>query len=341
MKALSHSIAYQVLLLQASDEGRGSILFGESVERARDEALPFLVGEDFPSIYLEHPLVGDPFLDVTVLLGRVGQSERIASPAAGRHAALFDWFAESCNQLDDVSFGFELDTKEDELPVAAVHFQPRTHLELVRPFCECVGEPERADLYLDLANRMPEGWPLSFFGLFRGRPDSPLRVCGYLADAEKVACAQDPGHLASVFESIGFRDYDGTMLAQVSALMAVVPGPVDFQFDVYPDGKLGSVFAIDAQFDIEQPEAVRATFETGPGADVMELLQGWGAADSRWRLAIESAFARAIPVKLDDGEMGRFAFTLMPTWAKARWKGAALQPAKLYHHASASLLDCR
>ena len=67
MKALSHSDAYQVLLLQVADEGRGPALFGESVECARDAVLPFLVGEKFPDIYLEHPLMGDPFLDVTVL----------------------------------------------------------------------------------------------------------------------------------------------------------------------------------------------------------------------------------------------------------------------------------
>lgn len=339
MKVLSHSVAYQVLVLQAADEGRGPVLFGESVARALDAPLPFLVSEEFPSIYLEHPLIGEPFLDVTVLYGKAARGTRIASPAAGDHAAVFDWFAEMCERYEDISFGFELDIKEEPLPAAAIHFQPRKQVELVRPFCENVGEPARADLYLDLAGRMPEGWPLSFFGLFRGRPGAPLRVCGYLAHAEQEACGRDPSRLATAFESIGFHAYDDAMLDQVAALMAAAPGSVDFQFDVYPDGELGSVFAIDAQFGIEQPEAVRATFETGPGADVMGLLQGWGAADGRWKLAIESAFARALPVELDDGRTGRYALTLMPQWVKARWKDATLQPAKLYHHAYALMLS--
>ena len=47
--------AYQVLLLQAADEGRGPALFGESLGRAREAVLPFLVGEHFPIVYLEHP----------------------------------------------------------------------------------------------------------------------------------------------------------------------------------------------------------------------------------------------------------------------------------------------
>ena len=338
MKTLTHADAFQVLLLQAADEGRGPVLFGESQARAREAVLPFLVGEEFPDAYLEHPLRGDPFLDVTVLLSQLTTGTRIASPAAGEHGAMIDWFAETCRDHDGVSFGFELDTKEEVLPVAAVHFQPRARTELVKPFCEAVGEPQRANLYLDLAERMPEGWPLSFFGMFRGRAASPLRVCGYLDSAEKDACAQDASQLAAAFNAIGFSAFDDAMLSQISKLMSAAPGSIDFQFDIYPDGSLGDTFAIDVQFGIEQPEAVHANFESGPGSRVMGLLEGWGAADDRWKLAIRSAFARAIPVELDDGTLGRFAFTLMPQWVKARWTGCALQPAKLYHLAHAGTL---
>lgn len=73
----------------------------------------------------------------------------------------------------------------------------------------------------------------------------------------------------------------------------------------------------------------------------MELLEGWGAADGRWKQVIESAFARSLPVELDGGEAGRFAFTLMPQWAKARWTDGVLQPAKLYHLAHAGVLDLK
>ncbi len=334
-----HDIAFQVLLLQAADSGRDSVLFGQSLQRVREAAPSFLIGESFPSVYLEHPLIGKPFLDVTMLLEQLEPGMRIQSEAAGEHGAMLDWYADARRVHEDVSCGFELDTKEETLPQAAVHFQPRRHLELVGPFCEVIGEPQRAKLYLDLNERMPDGWPLSFFGLFRGRAASPLRVCGYLSDAEKEACANDSAHLSAVFDEIGFSAYNLRMLSQVSALMAAAPGCVDFQFDVYPDGRLGNIFAIDVQFGIEQPDCVRETFRSGAGASVMGLLEEWGAADGRWKLAVESAFARAIPVELDDGEVGRYAFTLMPQWNKARWNDGALQPSKLYHLAHAALLE--
>ncbi|MBQ9042520.1 MAG: hypothetical protein IJ111_06860 [Eggerthellaceae bacterium] len=338
MREPTYGQAFQALLLQAADEGRAGALFGDSLARAREAAPAFLVGEEFPGVYLEHPLIGDPFLDVTVLLKRLEPRTRIDSPAAGGHGAMLDWYARARRRYADVTCGFEIDTDKRELPAAAVHFQPRAHAELVRPFCEAAGEPRAADLYLGQGARMPAGWPLSFFGMFRGRPGSPLRVCGYLGEGEKAACAAEPGRLAAAFDVAGFTAYDEAMLSQVSKLMAMAPGGLDFQFDVLPDGRVCPTFAIDVQFGIERPEAVQASFESGPSAAVMDLLEGWGAADVRWRQAARSSFARALPVELEDGGIGRYSFALMPQWVKARWTNCELQPAKLYHLAHAGLL---
>ena len=327
-----------VLLLQAADNGRGPMLFGDSLARARAQAAPFMVGGDFPNTYLEFPLIGDPFLDVTVLYKDLDPGVTVDSPAAEGSEAMLAFQAEAYERFEDVNCGFELDTKAPELPRAAIHFQPRKHRELVAPFCEAIGEPERAQTYLDFNERLPEGWELSFFGLFRGRPGGAMRVCGYLPADVKEACVQDPGYIGKTFDEIGFSAYDEHMLSQVSQLMRVTPGGIDFQFDVYPDGHLSEVFAIDAQFGIEQPEAVMTSFTDGPGAAVMRQLQDWGVADGRWRLGAEAAFARALPVVLEDGSVGRFAFTLMPQWVKARWINGVLQPSKLYLLGHAGLL---
>ena len=339
MKCPSFADSFDVLCLQAGDDGRADVLFGESVVRARCAMHPFMVGSKFPSVYLEFPLIGEPFLDVTVLYGRLDEDTRIDSPAANGTESMLDWFTGVCTQYSDISCGFELDTGRGDCTQAAVHFQPRTHVELVAPFCEAVGEPRRAQLYLDLAKRMPEGWPLSFFGLFRGRPASPLRVCGYLSQDEKNACAGDPNHLREAFDEIGFSAYDDGMLAQVSQLMGITPGQVDFQFDIFDDGSLGTTFAIDAQFAIEQPEAVLESFSDGGGAQVMKLLESWCIADDRWKHGAQAAFARAIPAERDDGSLGRFSFTLMPHWVKARWKDTVLQPSKLYLFGNVGFLD--
>lgn len=342
MKAPSHSEALQVLLYQLADEGRSEALTGPGFERVGEACSPFLVGDKSPSVYLELPLTGEPYLDITILYNEIAPGTRIDAVAAEGVGTILDWFSTVNAEEGNVSFGFELDTSRPELPRAAVHFQPRARLDLVEPFCEAAGEPERAKLYLDMAARMPEGWPLSFFGMFRGRPGSPLRVCGYLSEAEKRACADDAMHLAAAFDDIGFRAYDKPMLTAASELMATAPGGLDFQFDVYPDGHLGDVFAIDAQFEIEQPCAVRASFENGGAARLMGLFERWGTVDGRWRLTADAAFARSLLMERGDGSVGKFAFTLFPQWTKARWRAGVLQPAKLYFLANGGFLeDCK
>ena len=339
MRVPSYADSFEVLCLQAADDGRGPVLFGESFERARKALRPFMVGKGFPDVYLEFPLSGEPFMDVTVLLKELEPGTHIDSPAAAGTEAMLDWYANMRAEHKGIACGYEVDTKEPGLPAAAVHFQPRKKTQLVEPFCAVVGEPERAALYLDLNARMPEGWPLSFFGMFRGRPGSPLRVCGYLARAAQSACVSNPEELGRVFRAIGFTAYNDEMLAQVSQLMAVTPGLVDFQFDVYPDGSLGDTFAIDLQFAIAQPKDVQACFTDGAGANVMNLLEKWNAADERWHLGAEAAFANAIPAWREDGSICKWAFTLIPQWAKARWKGGVLQPSKLYLLGSAGPLE--
>jgi len=338
MREPSFSDALQVLLLQVADEGRGDVLFGESFSRLANEVGPFMIGEEFPSVYLECPLIGDPFIDITVLYSKLEPGTHVEHPAASGTEAMLDWFAGVCIDHAEACCGYELDVKEPKLPAAAIHFQPRAKTQLVRPFCEAVGESARADLYLDLAERMPEGWPLSFFGMFRGRPGSPLRVCGYMDGDESDACAADSQRLAQVFDEVGFSAYDNAMLAEISAFLAAAPGSVDFQFDVYPDGSLGDTFAIDAQFKIEQPNDVLKNFKDGRASRVMRLFEEAGVADDRWKLVPEAAFARALPMEQADGSLGRYAFTVMPQWAKARWRRCALQPGKVYYYANAGFL---
>ena len=341
MKEPSFADSLQVLLLQAADEGRGPVLFGESCKRVAREAGPFMIGNVFPSVYLECPLTGEPFMDITVLYSDIDRGSRVDHPAAEGANGMLEWFAGHCERHENVCCGFELDVKNPDLPAAAVHFQPRAETRLVRPFCESVGEPERADLYLYLAARMPEGWPLSFFGMFRGRPGSPLRVCGYLSEDEKEACGQDTARIKRVFDTVGFSAYDEEMLNEVCDFMRETPGTVDFQFDVYPDGSIGDTFAIDAQFAIEQPGAVKESFESGGAHGLMRMMEEKGIADERWKLVPEAAFASALPVNRADGSVGKYAFVLMPQWAKVRWGKGVLQPAKMYFLANASFVDER
>ena len=334
----THAQAFEVLLLQAAGDHRNATLFGGRAQRVLEMMSPFLVGEKFPEIYLEFPLAGKPFLDATVLYGDLPEGTCIDSPlATGCEDALaFQIRERSIGKK--VALGFEIDCSDPAPSAAGIHFQPLMHTDLVLPFCKAAGNPEKAPLYLAQSERMPDGWPLAFFGMFRGRSDSPLRVCGYLRQDEARACAADPNHLGSALKAAGFTAFDETMLAQASRILKLAPATVDFQFDVLADGSLGDMFAIDIRFNAMPSGEVVKSFAEGVDADIMGQLQEWGIADERVSHVADMCFTRGLRLQADDGSFAPFAFSLIPGWLKVRWRGGVLQPAKIYMNAGAKLL---
>ena len=326
----THAEAIELLCLLAADEGRGPVLFGGSVSRTLAALRPFMVGKSFPNVYLEFPLAGDPFLDATVLYAELDAGDRIESDRAAGTEGLRDWFARASRDHPGIAFGYTPDANEPASTPAGVYFQPHEHSELVAPFCQAAGEPERAELYLDLAKRLPREWELAYLGMPRCCAGSPLRVGGYFRRSKLGAEFYSAEYFAGCFDRIGFAAYDGPMLGRIAEMAGAAPGDMDFQLDVHPDGALGDAFALEARFDATVAGRTRALFEGGPGARVMGLLESWGAADGRWKSGVRASLTRTVPVELPDGTDGRYLFVLLPQWVKARWKDACLQPAKLY-----------
>lgn len=337
----AHTQAFELLLLQAEGNGRDTALFGGAADRVRDAVPPFLIGGKFPETYLEFPLAGEPFLDVTLLYGELGQDPRIGSPLADGCEGILSFYARERAEDATISFGFEIDGAEQAPSAAGIHFQPRRRTELVAPFCEVAGSPEKAALYLAQNERMPQGWPLSYFGMFRGRAGSPLRVCGYLEEGESRACATDPAHLGRALDQAGFSAFDADVLAQAARVLELAPAYAEFQLDVLDDGNLGDKFAIGLHFDSLPSAQVCRSFTNGAGASIMAQLQEWGIADERVGHVADMTFTRGMHISLGDGSTKPFGFSLVPAWLKVRWRGGTLEPAKLYMNASAGPLNRR
>jgi len=338
MRIPSNEVACQVLFLHAAGDGRGTVLFGENWKKTCNRVLPFVEGVRFPTLYFEFPLSGDPFLDVTVLYGEMKAGTRFHSEAAAGTERMIDWYAQVRPRHGGISFGFELDTGSDASAPAAVHFQHRKHIQLAEGFCEAIGDLAAGRLYMSLAARMPAGWAPAFFGMFRGRPGSPLRVCGYLNREERQRCAENPSCLAEVFRQTGFRAYDDGMLHRIAALLALAPHDADYQFDIYPDGRIGDTFAVDVGFGLKESEKLKSSFARGACGEVLQMLEAWGAADARWHLAAGTCLTRALPAEDENGQIKDYALTVTPQWVKARWRGGVLQNAKLYCRGSAGIL---
>lgn len=338
MGMISNSLALQMLLFQAASGGRGELLFGESLESVKKILPDFVKPVDlnhFPDLYLEFPLLGKPFLDVTVLYSNIPENMRIDSPLAEGTEQMLVWLAQMKHKYPDICGGFEIDTKHPPQITAAVGFQPREHTELVMKFCEIAGEPQYGRLYEKMAGRMPADQKPSYFGMFKGRPGSPLRIGGYMNQQQAAACSEDPDVLIHFFAAAGFTAFDDSMIREICSVLSVSPGSVEFQFDVFPDDTMGDNFAIATSFAIQQKDAVLAAFydREGSGAKYTDLLQKWGAADERWKKGLEAVFARALALR--DGAV---TFSIFPQWIKVRWSDKRLQPAKMYLLAKAGYI---
>ena len=329
MRKPSQMQAFDALYHIAAGGGREEALFGDSFELARPAYERTLIGSGYPNAYLEFPLLGNPGFDLLSVHRFVEPGARFSPGAGYGRQDLFDWFSGLQVAGGKVSCGLELDLASGETERAGVYLQQRGHTELVEPFLASMGEAERARSYLEALGRMPKGWPPAYVGLFPGRTGTPLRIGGYMSKPDLRRCADDPAHLAKRFQRIGFSAFDDGMLERCSELMRLVPS-VDFQFDIMPDGSLGSTFGLSLSFGKVKPREAKACMTDGYGARLMGLLQSWGLADDRWQLIADAAFARHVAFTRYDGTEGRLALCVLLNYAKVKFVDGVAQPAKYY-----------
>lgn len=329
MRKPSPAEAFDALYVLASGNGREEALFGDSFELARPAFQRTLIGDSYPAIYLEFPLLGKPCFDFLTVYGDVEPGSQFAPGAGFGYQNMFDWFSEIDKADGAVSCGIECDISTGETTIAGVYLQQRTQTELVAPFLDSIDEGGRTQAYFDVLSRMPKGWPPSYVGLFPGRAGTPMRIGGYMSHDELQRCADDPSHLRNRFQQIGFSAFDAPMLERCSEFMRIAPS-VDFQFDIMPNGTLGDTFGLSLSFNETYPREARACMETGYGSTLMQTLQDWGLADDRWKMIAGAAFARHVGYEREDGSEGRFALCIRFNFAKVKFKGCEPQPAKFY-----------
>lgn len=327
MKLIDNRTAFLLLLGQAASDSRGEMLFGDSLDRVKKTVPDFLGNGPFPDIYLEFPLSGEPYLDIslTAIFDDNSETAYITSPLAGDTDMMMEYIRSSSLKYPDISGGFEIDTSSSAPTAATVHFQPRSHTELAGGFCEAIGEEQYGQLYEEMAGRLKDSWRPSYIGLFRGRSGYPLRVGGYLIQDEIKRCIADPERIIRTFETAGFKAFDDQMIDQIVSVMSVTSTHNEFQFDVFPDGTIGDVFSLSTNFAIETPDKTLTALKESDGAKYFDLLKKWNIADSRIEKVEGIIFAKELPV----GNMS-ITFSVFPQWFKVRWNAGKLQPAKGY-----------
>ena len=138
----SNELTCRTLFYHAASDGRAQALFGPYWEKTCDAVLPYTQGVAFPNLYLEFPLKGDPFLDVTALIHTVEPGGPSCPEAVAGFAPVYNWVTKLHEADRRICFGFELDAATAASGPAAVHFQHYEKLHLAEEFCKRMGDRE-------------------------------------------------------------------------------------------------------------------------------------------------------------------------------------------------------
>jgi len=328
--------SFDLLYMMAATGGRDTGLFGGSGQLLHAAVEKARIGENIPEYYLEFPLAGKPYADLLVLYGGISPDSPLAPGCGFGYQKMIGWYS-ALPTGHRFSMGFALDTGSGRTDRAGIYFQPFSSLELVEPFLRSVGEEKRAADYLAVSARLPAYMPSAYIGLFPGRPDSPLRIGGYMKAETARSIAGSPALLRGAFESVGFRAWDEEMLSFCRDLYAAA-GVTDFQFDVCPDGTLGDTFGLSVSPVHTAPAAAAQWLEEGNGSTIMAKLKQYGLVDDRWKMLHGASFAKGIPVKQEDGRVRLLELSSRFNYVKVKFKAGKPVLAKFYLRLNAGLI---
>lgn len=332
---LGRLAVYDALYLLAAGGGREAELFGDCQPLAREAFCRSLIGEEFPTVWFELPLLGEPRFDLHVAASRAAlRPGATFAPGAGAgYEGLFRWYAEE--ESGGAGLAFAYDVSEGRIGEPAVHVNVnRAPLARMDRFFELAASRAAAGRYRGFEARLPRGWRVWYAGFHPGRPGAPVRVDCFVDDALKAAYANVPSLLEAHLRECGFSATSAA-LREIAGLVTKSPFRLELQFDVLEGGLVGPTVGVSAGFGTMGAAAARALFgEGGAACALMCQVEGRGLSDGRWRRVPETCFARLVSAGGD-----ALALYCSPTFVKLRVRDGEPLDAKFYLQAGARSLQ--
>ena len=334
MEKPSQMQVFDALYAMAAGDGREGALFGSCAPLAREAFRRSLVGDGFPIVWFEIPLMGAARFDLHVALSRamLHAKARFLPNAGNGYDALLRWYEE--DETGGGGLAFAYDTSEGCIDDPAVHVNVNNAplSDMNRFFNLTVGDGA-ADRYAGFVDRLPQGWRVWYAGVHPGRPGAPVRVDCFINGELQAAYASDISLLKRDLRSCGYAAV-GSALGELAMAVLESPFGLELQFDVMDDGSVGPTLGVSAGFPFGTARSVRPLFEEGGAAsDLMRTIEGMGLADGRWRHVPGATFSKLVPCG-----GGMLALYCAPTFVKLRMRDGGPLDAKVYLQAGASVM---
>jgi len=336
---LTQQEIYRILIAHLARGERKTEFFGDLTlsEKAFANSL---IADDFPTLYYEIYLQGEPRSDmhVSVSSESVHACENIPPHlGGGGYEAFFAWYKTTPGRRM-LHFAYDLSEKRKDSHGIQLFFE--LPFSDVKEYFRIMGSGASAEYLREFGARAPKGWNPSYFALLQGRPGSPVRIDYFVRKERQELYAKDIDVFGEDLKSVGFDAVNDEFLG-FCVEIAKAPFPMELQFDVLGGGKVDSTIGISATLTpavLGLPQPDRPTFaqarenfsEGGAAYHLLQRAQAWGLSDSRWRYARDIIFYK----RLSLGGANVFLYSV-PVFLKVRWRGGKPLDAKIYDIAGA------
>lgn len=324
---MDRMVLYSIIYALASQDGRENALFGNCAQAAHEAFSRSLAGSEFPELWFEIPLSGEPWLDFHALVSYedVAGTQARFSGQEGAYADALSWFAsQKPGMVRQLALSYDTSAGDIDNPAVQV-LVSRRDVSTPLGFLKAVGRPRAESSYRTFAETIPLEWFACYIGAFprRQTANSPdwVRVECIVGEELQRAYAQDPTTLRNHLARIGLDSIGDQAIDDVCTL-ARSPFPLELQFNVGPDGMALPVLSASVRFQPADWTSEEARLRIG---EVIGQISHDGLIDDRWNRLVEATFAKRVNRK--DESFKLFCFT---AFVKLRWRKDEPPDAKAY-----------
>lgn len=336
---LTQQEIYKILIAHLARGERKTEFFGDLAlsEKAFANSL---IANEFPTIYYEIYLQGEPRTDMHVSVASESVHACGNIPphlGGGGYETFFAWYKTTPGRRT-LHFAYDLSEKRTDSHAIQLFFD--LPFSDVKEYFRIMGSGASAEYLREFAELAPKGWRPSYFALLQGRPGSPARVDFFVRKERQEIYAKDIAVFGEDLKSAGFDAVNDEFL-RICGEIARAPFPMELQFNVLEGGKADSTIGVSAtlapaalglrQTDRPALVQIRESFsEGGAACHLLQRAEAWGLSDRRWRYARDIIFYK----RLSLGGANVFLLSV-PVFLKVRWREGKPLDAKMYDIARA------
>ena len=326
---------YKILIAHMSRNGCKENFLGD-LKLSEEAFANSLLDDVFPTLYYEMHLQGKPRTDFHASIR--GDSIRNckkfpANLGGGGYEKVFEWYKTTAGHK--LIFSYDISEGRTDSHTAHMFFElPFPH---IKEYFKVMGSEESAEYLKEFETHVPKGWYHTYYGLFKGRPDSPVRIDYFVNEEQQKIYAEDISIFGDHLKNLGFNAVNKEFLQRCSEI-AKLPFQMELQFNVLGVNKIDSTIGISSTlvssnaFGEQTAAQIRKLFDEGSaGYDLMKKVESWGLSDERWQYIKAVSFNKCLRL----GKVSLYISNL-PIFLKLRWRESKPLDAKLYFIALAN-----